>query len=150
MKIVEIIGNLVHHVYDEYNDLASARRCFAGNIHLEEAPDDTFEGWIFDSSKTGEERFARPPIPPGWAWGEGGAPYNPETLRSSEREAKHAETTNDTMQALRKIREGDTTIDWSAWLEELDAYNVAIEKTKEQADYPLKVTYPEYPTKPTR
>ncbi len=66
------------------------------------------------------------------------------------REMLHERTSNDTLQALRKIREGDTAIDWNAWLEELDAYNVAIEKTKEQADYPLKVIYPEYPTKPTR
>ena len=53
------------------------------------------------------------------------------------------------MQAYRKLREGDKTIDWQAWLDTLDTYNVAIEKTKEQEGYPLKVTYPEYPTKPT-
>lgn len=60
----------------------------------------------------------------------------------------HERTSNDTLQALRKIREGDTSIDWQAWLDKLDAYNVAVEKTKEQADYPQKVVYPEYPTKP--
>ena len=72
-----------------------------------------------------------------------------EPLRSVERYILHSATTNDTMQAYRKMRQGDKTIDWQAWLDTLDAYNVAIEKTKEQEGYPLKVTYPEYPTKPT-
>ena len=72
-----------------------------------------------------------------------------EPLRSVERTILHSATTDDTMQAYRKLRQGDQTIDWQAWLDALDAYNVAIEKTKEQEGYPLKVTYPEYPTKPT-
>lgn len=70
------------------------------------------------------------------------------TLRDIERSGLHAETTNDTMQALRKLREGDTSTDWQAWLDALDAYNLAIEETKNQEGYPLKVTYPEYPKKP--
>lgn len=61
----------------------------------------------------------------------------------------HERTTNDTMEAYRKLRQGDKTIDWQAWLDTLDAYNVAIEETKNQEGYPLKVEYPEYPTKPT-
>ena len=150
MKIVEILGNIVHHVYDQYDSLEEARNHYAPNIHLEEAPDDVFESWIFDATKQGSERFIRPPIPDGWVWDEGGMfPYDPLDMRSNERKWLHAETTDDTMQALRKLREGDQTIDWQAWLDELDAYNVAIEKTKEQEGYPLKVTYPEYPTKPT-
>ena len=72
-----------------------------------------------------------------------------EPLRSVERTILHSATTDDTMQAYRKLRQGDQTIDWQAWLDALDAYNVEIEKTKEQDTYPLKVTYPEYPTKPT-
>ena len=72
-----------------------------------------------------------------------------EPLRSVERTILHSATTDDTMQAYRKLRQGDKTIDWQAWLDTLDAYNVAIEKTKEQEGYPLKVEYPEYPTKPT-
>ena len=70
-------------------------------------------------------------------------------LRSVERTILHSATTDDTMQAYRKLRQGDKTIDWQAWLDTLDAYNVAIEQTKEQEGYPLKVEYPEYPTKPT-
>lgn len=72
-----------------------------------------------------------------------------EPLRSVERTILHSATTDDTMQAYRKLRQGDKTIDWQAWLDQLDAYNVAIEETKNQEGYPLRVTYPEYPTKPT-
>ena len=68
-----------------------------------------------------------------------------DPLRSVERRILHADTTDDTMQAFRKLREGDKTIDWQAWLDTLDAYNVAIEETKDQKGYPLKVVYPEYP-----
>lgn len=73
-----------------------------------------------------------------------------DPLRSVERRILHSETTDDTMQAFRKLREGDKTIDWQAWLDALDAYNVAIEKTKEQPDYPLKVVYPDYPERPKK
>lgn len=72
-----------------------------------------------------------------------------EPLRSVERTILHSATTDDTMQAYRKLRQGDKTIDWQAWLDTLDAYNVAIEETKNQESYPLTVSYPPYPTKPT-
>lgn len=107
------------------------------------------EGYGFDPSKFGDERFIRPALSEGWEYDENGNPWNPEEQRAAERKARHVETTNDTLQALRKLREGDQTIDWQAWLDALDAYNVAIEKTKEQEGYPLKVEYPEYPIKPT-
>ena len=151
MKIVEIMGNVVHHVYDEYETLAEARQHYAPNIRLEEAPDDVFESWIFDETKQGDERYSRPPIPEGWVWDEQGLfPYDPIQMRSDERRRLHSETSDDTLEALRKMREGDQTIDWSAWLDQLDAYNLAIEATKEQEGYPLKVTYPEYPLTPTK
>ena len=71
-----------------------------------------------------------------------------EPLRSVERYVLHSATTDDTMQAYRKLRQGDKTIDWQAWLDALDAYNVAIEETQTQPDYPNRVEYPEYPLKP--
>lgn len=152
MMIVEIMDGIVHKIYPEYSSIESIRGLFAPNIHMEEAPDEVREGWIFDNTKSGESRFTRPPIPDGWEYDPiSGLPTPPadESSRYSERKMLHELTNSDTMQALRKIREGDTSIDWSKWLDELDAYNVAIEKTKEQADYPLKVVYPKYPTKPT-
>lgn len=59
----------------------------------------------------------------------------------------HERTSNDTLQAMRKIREGDKSYDWQAWLNKLDDYNLAIEKTQDQETYPNKVTYPEYPSR---
>lgn len=63
------------------------------------------------------------------------------------REILHQRTSNDTLQALRKLREGDQSYDWQAWLDKLDAYNKAIEDTQLQETYPDKVVYPEYPQK---
>ncbi len=152
MKIVEIKYGIVHRIYPEFNSIEDTRDKFASNIHFEVAPDDVFEGCIFHPEISGNGRFQRPALPEGYAWDDLGAipvAYNLEERRHGERVAFHELTNNDTMQALRKIREGDTTIDWSAWLDTLDAYNVAIEETRNQPGYPLKVVYPEYPKKPT-
>lgn len=152
MMIVEIIDGHVHRIYPEYSSMEAIKGLFAPNIHMEEAPDEVREGWIFDSTKSGESRFTRPPIPEGWEYDSvSGLPIPPpdESSRYSERRTLHELTDADTMQALRKIREGDTSIDWSAWLAALDAYNMAIEETTKQEGYPQKVIYPVYPEKPT-
>lgn len=124
---------------------------------------------IFSSAEEAEETYgdgtvvvnAYPKVKIGWRWDgqkwtvpvEPGMQYDTETdtlyPHDQYREILHSRTTNDTMQAYRKLRQGDKTIDWQAWLDELDAYNVAIEETQTQPDYPNKVEYPEYPTKPT-
>lgn len=70
-----------------------------------------------------------------------------EPVRSVERYILHSATTDDTMQALRKLREDDKTYDWQGQLDKLDAYNKAIEDTKTQPGYPQTVEYPEYPEK---
>lgn len=146
MKVVEILNNVVHHVYEQYESLEEAKKHYASNIQLEEAPDDVFELWIFDPSKEGNERYSRPPIPEGWVWDEQGLfPYDPIKMRYDERVRLHDATSNDTLQALRKLREGDQSYDWQTWLDKLDAYNKAIEDTQLQETYPDKVVYPEYP-----
>ena len=151
-KIFQIRGKTVSTEYTgRFIDLEDARAHFASNIILVEAPDKVFPGWAFDDTKQGDERFIQPIPGDGQAYNpHTGEIWIPEETRMYERRNLHAETTNDTLEALRKIREGDQTIDWSAWLDQLDAYNLAIEATKEPEGYPLKVTYPEYPTKPTK
>lgn len=114
-----------------------------------DAPDNVWEGFGFDPGQIGDARFIRPELNEGWVYDDNNHPWNPEAQREVERKQKHSATTDDTMQALRKLREGDTSIDWQAWLDALDAYNLAIEATKAQADYPLKVVYPDYPVRPT-
>ena len=151
MKIFQILDNVVHYDMTElYESVEDARSHYSSEIQIVEAPDYVFPQWGYDPNKTGDERFIRPVPQEGWAYDElTGNIYNPESIQSGRRAILHQETTNDTLQALRKLREGDKTIDWQAWLDALDAYNIAIEKTKEQEGYPLKVTYPEYPTRPT-
>lgn len=147
MKVVQIFNGKVHYDYSsKYKTAKEASTHFASNIVLVDAPDYVFPGWEYNPDFAGDSRFIRPSVPEGMEYDDRtGTVWDPEALRNSERKARHSETTDDTMQALRKIREGDTSFDWEGWLAKLDAYNVAIEETKNQADYPLKVEYPEYP-----
>ena len=151
MKLFQIDGKYVGHEYtNKYKSLAEVRSHFASNIRIEEAPDHVFSGWGFDDTKQGDDRFIQPTPGDGQAYNpDTGEIWIPEETRGYERKHLHSETSDDTLEALRKIREGDQTIDWSAWLDQLDAYNLAIEATKSQESYPLKVTYPDYPIKPT-
>lgn len=149
MKVVLIFKKKVHRIMDEYDSASEARQDFDPKTIIEEAPDEVQEGWDFNENAVGDARFSRPT--------EEGKIYvdysksfvDAETYRLDERKTLHEATTNDTMEAYRKLRQGDKTIDWQAWLDALDAYNVAIEETKNQEGYPLTVEYPEYPTKPT-
>lgn len=152
MKIFQILNGSVHYeLTGQFDNAEDARKAFSDDIKIVDAPNHVFVGWGFDGSKSGDARFIKPDAPEGCIYDpETGVVINIIEERSMERIAKHQNTINDTMQALRKIREGDTSMDWSKWLDMLDAYNVAIEETKNQKDYPLKVVYPEYPTKPTK
>lgn len=66
-------------------------------------------------------------------------------MREIERKQLHAQTSNDTLQALRKLRENDDSYDWATWLDKLDKYNKDIEDTQFQEAYPEDVEYPQYP-----
>lgn len=152
MKVFQIHrGSVFYELTDKFSSAEDAKGVFADNIKIVNAPDYVFVGWGFDESKTGDARFIEPDVQEGCIYDpKTGTITNIEENRFRERIEKHTMTTNDTLQALRKIREGDTSMDWSKWLDMLDAYNQAIEDTKNQKDYPLKVIYPEYPTKPTK
>ena len=152
MKVFEIENGHLKCWLRKFQNIEEARKYIAPSIEMVEAPDYVYTTWGYDPSKTGDARFIKPETNQGDGWvynEENGSFWNPEAQRESERRRLHSETTDDTMQAYRKLRQGDKTIDWQAWLDTLDAYNVAIEETKNQEGYPLKVTYPEYPTKPT-
>lgn len=147
-KIFQVFQGRVYKEYP-FATVQEAQANFDKSIQFVEAPDFVFENWGYDESKEGDARFIRPELPEGWDYDELGNPWNPIETRLAERKQLHSATTDDTMEAYRKLRQGDKAIDWQAWLDTLDAYNVAIEETKNQEGYPLKVTYPEYPTKPT-
>lgn len=103
------------------------------------APDWAVTGW-----RLADGRWLAPEMP-GWVYDYDGMRY---ITHDEYRRILHARTTDDTMEALRKLREGDTTMDWEARLVALDAYNLALEETKHQDTYPDVVVYPEYPEKP--
>ena len=146
-KVFEIVNGRVHKEYPEFDSSSEAYKVFSKMLLFVDAPDIVFEGFGYDETKEGDERFIRPELSEGWVYDENNIPWKPEDTRKTERVMLHSSSTNDTLQALRKLREGDTSYDWQGWLDKLDAYNVAIEKTKEQEGYPLKVIYPEYPTR---
>ena len=148
MKIFDIREGRTHHHYLEYSSIEETVGRYSPDIVFVEAPDWVYEGYGYDPTKTGDERFIRPELPEGWEYDEQGNPWDPERFRSAERKELHAETTDDTMMALRMIRNGDTSRDWNGWLDRLDAYNTAISDTVDQPGYPHDVVYPDYPTKP--
>lgn len=133
-------GIAVEDVTDLFESAKEAKSAYGANVVVLEAPPEVRVGWIWDGTQWNE------PTRKDMAYDRQTDTFLPH---DEYREILHQRTTNDTLEALRKIREGDTTIDWEAWLGELDAYNLAVERTKEQDTYPQKVTYPEYPVKPT-
>ena len=137
MKIVGIENSIVITIFDwaESKDDVSV---LPEGVLVENAPDYVVPGWIYDN----EEYHA--PERKGRVYD-----YDAQCYYSHKqyREILHQRTSNDTLQALRKLREGDQSYDWQAWLNKLDAYNKAVEETKNQATYPESVTYPQYPSR---
>lgn len=151
MKTMQIVkGQVYCDLTRKFPSAKDAEGKFASNIVIVDAPDWVFPGWGYDSSQTGDARFIMPTVQEGMRYDKAtGTVYNIEASRASERKALHEATTNDTLEAYRKLRQGDQTIDWQAWLDALDAYNKAVSDTQKQEGYPDTVVYPEYPTKPT-
>lgn len=143
MKLVllDTNGVVVEDITDLFRSLADAQSSYGNDVNVREAPDEVDIGWVWDENGWNEPTLD-------------GMKYDLVTRKmythDEYRLILHNRTSDDTLQALRKIREGDTSRDWESWLKALDDYNVAIEDTKNQKDYPLKVIYPDYPTKPTK
>lgn len=79
MKIFQIKDGFVFHdLTAVHNNFAVARASYAPNIELVEAPDYVFEGWGFDASKEGDERFIQPQPPEGWLYDEATGTFYPE------------------------------------------------------------------------
>ena len=147
MKVVQIHnGQVYHDLSYKYSSAVEASKFYSSEILIVDAPNYVFPGWGYNPSLDGDNKFIKPTVPEDMKYDEQtGTVWNPLEYRRSERISKHAETSNDTLEALRKLREGDQSYDWQAWLDKLDAYNKAIEDTQLQETYPDKVVYPEYP-----
>ena len=69
MKIVNIFSGFVYKDYSrELKTLEDAKSKYSSNMIFVEAPDYVFEGWGYDESKTGDERFVKPIAPNGWLY----------------------------------------------------------------------------------
>lgn len=141
MKILLIENGIVHEdVSHLFNDVSEAKESYNNDSlsFVETLDKDVKAGWGYKDGK-----FTIPE--------QTGCGYDIQTDRliphDQYRKILHERTSNDTLQAMRKIREGDTSYDWQGWLDKLDAYNRAVEETKNQPTYPSKVEYPEYPKK---
>ena len=137
MRVVD--STAVEDVTHLFSSISEARASFQSDDVILEAPDYVKTGFTWDGHAWQE------PFREGFAYDSTTDTFYPH---DEYRHILHNRTSDDTLQALRKIREGDTSMDWQAWLDKLDAYNMAVEKTKEQTGYPITVEWPEYPTKP--
>ena len=128
-------GCAVEDVSTLFNNAEEAMESYVDEMVID-APSYVRVGWTWDGFNWNE------PV-------EHGRGYDRLTDRliphDEYREILHQRTSNDTLQAMRKLRENDTSYDWQGWLDKLDAYNKAVEDTQYQETYPDKVTYPTYP-----
>ena len=69
MKIFQIVENLCH--YDAtavHPTLADTVGRYPPDVLFVEAPDYVFEGWGYDDTHEGNERFVKPTPPDGWLY----------------------------------------------------------------------------------
>lgn len=137
--LVGIQDNLVITIFDAYESPEDILQLPEGII-AGYAPEYVRPGWTYQDG----DYIA--PLQSGFEYDYQDLKYYPH---AQYRRILHNRTSDDTLEANRKLRQGDQTIDWETWLTQLDQYNLDIENTKNQETYPDKVTYPEYPTKPS-
>lgn len=69
MKIFQILGNFCHwDATKVVTSIEMTKLKYAPDIIFVEAPDYVFEGWGFDDTKDGDERFLKPEAPEGWLY----------------------------------------------------------------------------------
>lgn len=72
MKVFQIIDNFCHWDASAVLRCASdAEKRFAPDMYFADAPDYVFEGWGFDDSLDGDDRFIKPEAPDGWLYDDG-------------------------------------------------------------------------------
>lgn len=72
MKVFQILDGFCYNdVTKQFNCLRATEGCFTPETKFAEAPDYVFEGWGYDETKEGDERFIKPEAPDGWLYDEG-------------------------------------------------------------------------------
>lgn len=136
MRIAHIYNNKVRDIYEQFESLEEIASNMPSNMTFVSAPNHVTVGWTYSDGE-----FHKP-TQEGFEYDIQDGKFYPH---DQYREILHQRTSNDTLQALRKLREGDQSYDWQTWLDKLDSYNKAIEDSQLQETYPDKVVYPEYP-----
>jgi len=147
-KVFDVMDNRLHHYYPEYASVEDTAGLFADNIKFVDAPDWCYEGYGYLPDEEGDARFVKPELPEGWVYDKNGNPTNLLSYRQVERDTLNGRADADIFKALNKIFDGDTTHDWTEWVNMLRAFKQAVNDTVNDANYPNEVTYPEYPVKP--
>lgn len=76
MKVFQIIDGFCHwDASAVLRKAADAEGRFSPDIQFTDAPDYVFEGWGFDASLEGDERFIKPDAPNGWLYDEGSGTF---------------------------------------------------------------------------
>lgn len=82
MKIYQIFNDMCHYNMTHlYHTVEEAKAHYPASVCIVEAPDYVFEGWGYDSTKLGDNRFIKPTPPKGWLYDEvTGAFYEKDSL----------------------------------------------------------------------
>lgn len=79
MKIIQVVNGWCYNdMTPQFPTLADTAGRFAPDVVIVEAPDKVFEGWGYDETKEGDERFIQPTPPEGWLYDEGSGTFYQE------------------------------------------------------------------------
>ena len=79
MKVFQILGGFCH--WDATETLGKSENAagrFPDDVIFVDAPDFVREGWGYDASADGDERFIRPEVPEGWLYDDMTGTFYPE------------------------------------------------------------------------
>lgn len=86
MKIFQILNGFCHHdATNIHPTLEDTVGKYAPYIKFVEAPDYVFEGWGYDETKEGDERFIKPTPPDGWLYDDNSGCFYPDYAPSPEK-----------------------------------------------------------------
>jgi len=108
MKVFQIFNGLCHYdATNLYIDAETAAQFYSPETLWVDAPDHVFEGWGYDPTKEGDERFIQPTPPEGWLYDmETGTFYEEHTIAPSQRP-----TIEDRISALEETGSADAIWD---------------------------------------
>lgn len=122
MKIIQISHNICY--YDAtpvFPTLKQTSGRFPPDVVFVEAPDYVFEGWGYDSTKEGDERFIKPAPPEGWLYDDATGTFYPE----GEVAPSQRPTTEQRVESLETSKADKTEVE-NIWNELAAAYTEGV------------------------